>query len=87
LRYATPFLHVVALAANVALLGEGTIYAVTLALQLALLVAAALARAVPALPFRVAAYYVTVTASIAAGLFDRIRNGPARTWEPVEGTR
>ena len=87
LRYATPFLHVVALAANIALLGEGTAYAITLALQLALLAAAALARVVPALPFRVAAYYVTVTASIAAGLFDRIRNGPASTWEPVEGTR
>ena len=87
LRYATPFLHVVALGANVALLGEGAIYAVTLAAQLALLGAAALARVVPAFPFRIAAYYVTVTASIAAGLWDRVRNGPAKTWEPVEGTR
>ena len=82
-RYATPFLHLVALGTNIALLGEGTIYTVTLALQLALLAAAALARVVPALPFRIAAYYVTVTASIAAGLFDRIRHGPAKTWEPA----
>ena len=42
LRYCTPALHVVALAANVALLaiGAGGLYAVTLALQLALLLAA-----------------------------------------------
>ena len=37
LRYATPFLHVIAFAANVALLGHGPVYAVTLAAQLALL--------------------------------------------------
>ena len=84
-RYATPFLHLVALGTNIALLGEGTLYTVTLALQLALLAAAALARVVPALPFRIAAYYVTVTASIAAGLLDRIRHGPAKTWEPAQG--
>ena len=77
-RYSTPFLHLIALGTNIALLGEGTIYTVTLAMQLALLAAAALARVIPALPFRIAAYYVTVTASIAAGLFDRIRHGPAK---------
>jgi cellulose synthase/poly-beta-1,6-N-acetylglucosamine synthase-like glycosyltransferase len=87
LRYATPFLHLIALGTNLALLGEGAIYTVTLAAQLAVLAAAALGRVIPLLPFRIAAYYVTVTASIAAGLFDRIRRGPAKTWEPVEGTR
>lgn len=87
LRYATPFLHLVALGTNLALLGGHALYTVTLAAQLGLLGAAALARFIPAFPFRIAAYYVTVTASIAAGLFDRIRNGPAKTWEPVEGTR
>ncbi len=87
LRYATPFLHLIALAANVALLGEGAVYVVTLAAQAAILGGAAVARMVPLLPFRIAAYYVTVTASIAAGLIDRMRSGPARTWEPVEGTR
>jgi len=60
---------------------------VTLGAQAALLVAALLGRFVPARPLRVASYYVTVTASIAAGLVDRIRSGPATTWEPVEGTR
>jgi cellulose synthase/poly-beta-1,6-N-acetylglucosamine synthase-like glycosyltransferase len=87
LRYASPFLHVIAFAANVALLGEGTVYAVTLGAQLALLAAAGLGRFVPILPLRAATYYVSVTASIAAGLIDRIRRGPAVTWQPVEGTR
>ena len=87
LRYATPFLHVVALGANIALVGEGTVYVVTLAAQGGLLAGAALSRVVPALPFRIAAYYVTVTASIAAGLLDRVRHGPAATWEPAAGSR
>jgi cellulose synthase/poly-beta-1,6-N-acetylglucosamine synthase-like glycosyltransferase len=88
LRYLTPWLHLVALAANVALLGEGTVYAITLALQLGLLVAALLGRFIPARPFRIAYYYVTVTASIAVGLWDRIRAGGVPIgWEKVEGTR
>ena len=73
LRYLTPWLHLVALGANLALLGEGWVYTVTLVLQLGLLAAAALGRFLPLLPFRVAYYYVTVTASIAAGLWDRLR--------------
>src|SRR5204862_2490149 len=40
LRYFTPFMHLVAFAANIALLGEGWIYAVTLGVQLGLLAAA-----------------------------------------------
>ena len=52
------------------------------------LVAAALGRFVPFGPFRIAYYYVTVTASIAVGLFDRIRAGRVPIgWEKVEGTR
>jgi hypothetical protein len=49
LRYLLPFLHALALACNVALvaLGAGTVYAVALALQVALLAAAALAPLVP----------------------------------------
>jgi hypothetical protein len=86
-RYATPFLHLAALGANVALLGEGVVYTVTLAAQLAILTGALASRLFPVLPFRICAYYVTVTASIAAGLFDRLKNGPARAWEPVAETR
>ena len=88
LRYLTPWLHLIALAANAALLGRGTLYVITFALQLALLVAALLGRFVPALPLRIAYYYVTVTASIAVGLWDRLRAGRVPIgWEKVEGTR
>jgi cellulose synthase/poly-beta-1,6-N-acetylglucosamine synthase-like glycosyltransferase len=88
LRYLTPWLHILALGANLALLGRGGLYTATLVLQLGLLVAAALGRYLPLLPFRVAYYYVTVTASIAAGLWDRLRAGAVPIgWEKVEGTR
>jgi cellulose synthase/poly-beta-1,6-N-acetylglucosamine synthase-like glycosyltransferase len=88
LRYLTPWLHLVALGTNAALLGSGTVYVVTFALQLALLAAALAGRFVPALPFRIAYYYVTVTASIAVGLWDRLRAGRVPIgWEKVEGTR
>jgi hypothetical protein len=89
LRYLTPFLHALALAANVALVGlaAGTLYTATLGLQLALLFAAALARAVPARPLLVARYYVLTAASPAAGLWDWLRHGTAASWEAAEGTR
>ena len=88
LRYLTPWLHLVALGANAALLPRGGIYASAMALQVALLAAAAMGRFIPLLPLRIAYYYVTVTASIAAGLIDRIRAGAVPIgWEKVEGTR
>jgi cellulose synthase/poly-beta-1,6-N-acetylglucosamine synthase-like glycosyltransferase len=88
LRYLTPWLHILALGANLALLGRGGLYTATLVLQLGLLAAAALGRYLPLLPLRVAYYYVTVTASIAAGLWDRLRAGAVPIgWEKVEGTR
>ncbi len=87
LRYASPLLHLVALGTNLALLDAGPIYAFTLAIQLLVLLAAALAGAVPLLPLRIARYYVLMTASIAAGLWDRIRHGTPGAWEKAEGTR
>jgi hypothetical protein len=87
LRYLTPFLHLVALAANAALLGRGWIYSVTLAAQVAFLAAALLGRALPLAPLRFARYYVLTTASIAAGLWDRARRGAPGAWEKAEGTR
>jgi glycosyltransferase involved in cell wall biosynthesis len=87
LRYASPFLHVAALAANVALLGEGAVYAVALAMQLGVLAAAAAAPVVRLRPLLVARYYVLTTASLAAGLVDWLREGTAAGWEPAEGTR
>ncbi len=89
LRYLTPFLHVLALAANVALVasGAGTLYTVTLALQLALLAAAALAAALPLRPLLIARYYVLTAASPAAGLWDWLRHGTSASWQAAEGTR
>ncbi|MGB7588523.1 MAG: glycosyltransferase family 2 protein [Solirubrobacterales bacterium] len=87
LRYLSPLLHALVLALNIALLGDGWVYTATLALQGAVLAAAVLGRWLPLLPFRVARYYVMTTASIAAGLWDRLRHGPPAAWEKAEGTR
>jgi len=88
LRYLTPWLHLIALGVNVPLLSHGWVYVATMAAQLAVLVGALLGRFIPALPFRIAYYYVTVTASIAVGLWDRLRAGGVPIgWEKVEGTR
>jgi cellulose synthase/poly-beta-1,6-N-acetylglucosamine synthase-like glycosyltransferase len=92
LRYATPMLHVLALAANVALVAIGSdggraVYVVTLDLQLALLLAAALAGLLPLRPLLIARYYVLTTASVAAGLWDWLRHGTDAAWEAAEGTR
>ncbi len=92
LRYALPFLHVLALAANAALVAVSggsarTLYIVTLALQLALLGAAALAGAMRLRPLLVARYYVLTAASPAAGLWDWLRHGTDPAWEASEGTR
>jgi len=86
-RYLTPFLHVIAFVANIVLLGQGWVYAVALALQVAILLAAVLAPLVRARPFLIARYYVLTTASLAAGLWDWLRSGTAAGWEPAEGTR
>jgi len=87
LRYLSPILHLVALGTNVALLRHGWLYGVTLAAQLTLLAAAALAPVVPLRVFQIARYYVAVTAASAAGLWDYLRRGVPRTWEKAEGTR
>jgi cellulose synthase/poly-beta-1,6-N-acetylglucosamine synthase-like glycosyltransferase len=87
LRYATPLLHLIALGANVSLLGQGWFYTATLAAQLALIAAALLARPLPLAPLRVARYYVSTTASIALGLWDRMRHGAPGAWDKAEGTR
>jgi len=87
LRYASPFLHVVALGTSVALLGHGWVYAVAVAVQLAVLAAALLAPVAPSRPLLVARYYVLTTASLAAGLWDWLVRGTEAGWEPAEGTR
>ena len=49
--------------------------------------AAALAPVVSLRAFRLARYYVAVTAASAAGLWDYLRRGVPATWEKAEGTR
>lgn len=87
LRYLSPLLHLVALVANLALLGRGWVYTATLVLQLALVAAALLGKALPLAPLRFARYYVLTTCSIAVGLWDRMRRGAGGRWEKAEGTR
>ena len=87
LRYLTPFLHLSALAANLAALRRGRRFALVLAAQGSALAAAALGRTVPARPLRLAYYYALVTASLAAGLWDYLRTGTEAGWEKPEGTR
>jgi cellulose synthase/poly-beta-1,6-N-acetylglucosamine synthase-like glycosyltransferase len=87
LRYATPILHLVALGTNIALVGSGGIYVVTLACQVAFAVAALLGGILPWRPLRIARYYAAVTASSAVGLWDLLSRGVPHTWESVEGTR
>jgi cellulose synthase/poly-beta-1,6-N-acetylglucosamine synthase-like glycosyltransferase len=88
LRYATPFLHVLILLANLVLLGSGWFYYLTLLLQLALLGVAALSNRLPDdSVVRICRYYVLTQASIVLGLWDRWRHGAGGRWEKAAGTR
>jgi glycosyltransferase involved in cell wall biosynthesis len=89
LRYASPFLHAVALGASLALLagGAGKLYGVAVGVQAGLLLAALGAGVLPVRPLLVARYYVLTTASLVAGLWDWLRHGTPAGWEPAEGTR
>ena len=80
LRYASGVLHLVLLAASVALLGRGTLYAVALGLQLGLLLAALAG-------VGIARYYVLVTWATVVALWNYARRGVPATWEVAEGTR
>src|SRR4051794_23227155 len=80
LRYASGVIHVVALLLNVVLLGQGTIYGVTLGLQLGLLLAALVG-------VGIARYYVLVTWATVVALWNYVRRGVPATWEIAEGTR
>jgi glycosyltransferase involved in cell wall biosynthesis len=89
LRYASPGLHLLALATNIGLVagGAGAVYVVTLLLQLALLVAAGLGGVLGLRPLLIARYYVLTTASPALGLWDWLRHGTEASWDVAEGTR
>jgi cellulose synthase/poly-beta-1,6-N-acetylglucosamine synthase-like glycosyltransferase len=89
LRYSSPALHLLALAANIALVadGYGLPYNLTLYFQGLVLAAAALAGVLPLRALLIARYYVLTTASPAAGLWDWLRHGTDAWWEAAEGTR
>jgi len=87
IRYAAPFLHLAALAASLLLAPDSVVFSVAAGVQLAVLLAAALAPAVPLRVLMVCRYYVLMNAAIAAGLWDWARHGTPAGWEPPEGTR
>lgn len=80
LRYASGPLHVLLLAASVALVPSGTLYAVALGCQLGLLAAAAAG-------VGVARYYVLVSWATVRALWNYARRGVPATWEAAAGTR
>jgi cellulose synthase/poly-beta-1,6-N-acetylglucosamine synthase-like glycosyltransferase len=80
LRYASGLLHLLLLGSNVALVGDGWFYSVTLGGQLGLLLAAAFGVALPR-------YYVLVTWATNVALWNYLRRGVPATWQAAEGTR
>jgi hypothetical protein len=86
LRYATPALHVLAVAAALPL-ARRPVYRAALAAHAALLAAALAGGSVRARPLLLARYYVLTTASLAAGLYDHLRHGTPAGWDAPEGTR
>src|SRR3954452_6879326 len=80
LRYASGVLHLLLLALNIVLLGRGWLYAVTLGLQLGVLLAAMLRVALPR-------YYVLITWATVVALWNYARRGVPATWDVAEGTR
>lgn len=87
-RYLTPWLHLIALATNIALLGSGIVYSLAFAFQIGLLLFAVIGWQTGFRPGQIVFYYLTVTAAIAAGAWDRLREGKVPIgWEKVEGTR
>ncbi len=87
LRYLSPFLHLVALATSIVLIGDGWVYVAAVAIQLAVLAAALLEPLLPLRPLLLARYYVLTTVSLAAGLWDWLSGRTKAGWEPAEGTR
>ncbi len=89
LRYLTPFLHVFAFLANIALVAGGTrgVYEITLILQVVLGASAGIGGLIRVRPLLIARYYFLTTLAAAAGLWDWLRHGTAPSWGAAEGTR
>jgi cellulose synthase/poly-beta-1,6-N-acetylglucosamine synthase-like glycosyltransferase len=80
LRYASGVLHLLLLAASIALVTHGLIYQAVLAAQIVLLAAAAAG-------VSIARYYVLITWATTVSLWHYLRRGVPATWEAAEGTR
>jgi len=88
LRYASGALHIVLLATNIALVGEGPLYQAALAAQGAWLALAAAGRFRAPVPGAgIAHYYLLMTTATLASLVRYLRSGASLTWEKAEGTR
>jgi glycosyltransferase involved in cell wall biosynthesis len=88
LRYSSGALHILLLATNVALVGEGAVYQLALGGQAAFLALAAAGRLRAPVPGAgLAHYYVLMTAATLASLVRHLRGGTSWTWEKAEGTR
>jgi len=88
LRYASGLLHIVLLASSIALAGQGIVYQVALAGQLAWLLLAALGRLRIRVPAAgIAYYYLLVTWATVAALVSYLRFGVSPQWERAEGVR
>jgi cellulose synthase/poly-beta-1,6-N-acetylglucosamine synthase-like glycosyltransferase len=88
LRYGSGILHVVWLAASIALVRRGVAYEVGLAVQVAWLVLALAGRLRLRVPGAgLAYYYLLVTWATLAGLARYLRVGVPVVWEKAEGTR
>jgi cellulose synthase/poly-beta-1,6-N-acetylglucosamine synthase-like glycosyltransferase len=84
LRYATPFLHLLALSLTLA---RWRRHKLLLAAQLGLLAGAAAGGRIRARPLLLARYYVATTASLGISLYDYLRHGTEAGWDTPEGTR
>jgi hypothetical protein len=82
LRYASPFLHLIALAASLR-----APYRKAALAQAGLLAAAMAGGRVRSRPLLIARYYVLTQASMAAGMYDWLRHGTEAGWDAPEGTR
>jgi cellulose synthase/poly-beta-1,6-N-acetylglucosamine synthase-like glycosyltransferase len=80
LRYASGVLHLVLLAASVALVPYSWLYAVALGLQLGVLAAALVG-------VGIARYYVLVSWATTQALWNYLRRGVPATWDAAAGTR
>jgi cellulose synthase/poly-beta-1,6-N-acetylglucosamine synthase-like glycosyltransferase len=80
LRYASGLLHLVLLAASIALVTHGWVYSALLAAQAALFAAAAAG-------VGIARYYVLVSWATVQALWNYVRRGVPATWEVAEGSR